>query len=174
MKLFALLPILFVAIPGLALAGPDDFHAGQLLPDFGTVASIEDPRLGPETRFMVAFDIAQAGEDGKQSRRLLTPARFLNMHFDAGVPAENMKLALVIHGPAVRDVQTAQSLGATNPNSDLIAALLAQGVTIEVCGQSAAYYGVAPDDLLPGVTMALSAMTAHALLQQQGYTLNPF
>jgi len=27
---------------------------------------------------------------------------------------------------------------------------------------------------LPGVTMALSAMTAHALLQQDGYTLNPF
>jgi len=29
-------------------------------------------------------------------------------------------------------------------------------------------------DLLPGITMAPSAITAHALLQQQGYTLNPF
>jgi len=28
--------------------------------------------------------------------------------------------------------------------------------------------------LLPGVEMALSAMTAHAILQQEGYTLNPF
>jgi hypothetical protein len=28
--------------------------------------------------------------------------------------------------------------------------------------------------ILPGVEMALSAMTAHALLLQQGYTLNPF
>ena len=43
-----------------------------------------------------------------------------------------------------------------------------------VCGQSAAYYGVATDDLLPGVEMALSAMTAHALLQQQDYSINPF
>jgi len=39
-----------------------------------------------------------------------------------------------------------------------------------------ARYGVAFEgvDLLPNVEMALSAMTAHALLQQDGYTLNPF
>jgi intracellular sulfur oxidation DsrE/DsrF family protein len=47
-------------------------------------------------------------------------------------------------------------------------------VRIIVCGQKAAYYNVTSDDLLPGVKMALPAMTAHALLQQQGYTLNPF
>ncbi|VVS99449.1 hypothetical protein ERY430_40383 [Erythrobacter sp. EC-HK427] len=34
--------------------------------------------------------------------------------------------------------------------------------------------GVEHDDLIEGVEMALSAMTAHALLQQQGYTINPF
>jgi len=28
--------------------------------------------------------------------------------------------------------------------------------------------------LAPGVEMTLSAMTAHALLQQDGYTMNPF
>ena len=43
-----------------------------------------------------------------------------------------------------------------------------------MCGQSAAGQGVKKTDLLPGVELALSAMTAHALLQQQGYTLNPF
>ena len=49
-----------------------------------------------------------------------------------------------------------------------------QGVRFIVCGQSAAGQGVAKSELLPGVEMALSAMTAHALLQQQGYTVNPF
>ena len=34
--------------------------------------------------------------------------------------------------------------------------------------------GVANEDLLPGIEVGLSAMTAHALLQQQGYTVNPF
>tara|TARA_Y100000588_G_scaffold170524_1_gene184375 strand:+ start:507 stop:614 length:108 start_codon:yes stop_codon:yes gene_type:complete len=33
---------------------------------------------------------------------------------------------------------------------------------------------VKQQQLIPGVQMALSAMTAHAQLQQQGYTLNPF
>ena len=39
---------------------------------------------------------------------------------------------------------------------------------------SAAAYGVAKGDLIPGVELALSAMTAHAQLQQAGYTVNPF
>ena len=30
--------------------------------------------------------------------------------------------------------------------------------------------GIEPEDLLPGVTMSLSAMTSHALLQREGYT----
>jgi intracellular sulfur oxidation DsrE/DsrF family protein len=55
-----------------------------------------------------------------------------------------------------------------------VAALLGAGARIIVCGQTAAYYDVATEDLLPGVEMALSAMTVHALLQQQGFTLNPF
>ncbi len=42
------------------------------------------------------------------------------------------------------------------------------------CGQSAASNHIANADLLPGVKMSLSAMTAQALLQQSGYTLNPF
>jgi hypothetical protein len=40
--------------------------------------------------------------------------------------------------------------------------------------ESAAAYGIKPEDLIPGVEMALSAMTAHALLQQNGFTVNPF
>ena len=40
--------------------------------------------------------------------------------------------------------------------------------------QSAAWANVEKADLLPGVKMALSAMDAHAILQHQGYSLNPF
>lgn len=43
-----------------------------------------------------------------------------------------------------------------------------------LCGQSAAYYQVQNADLVPGVQMALSAMTAHAVLAREGYSLNPF
>ena len=107
-------------------------------------------------------------------RALVTPARFLNMHVAAGVPEENIHLAVVVHGGAYRDLLNAESYGAENPNAPLIEQLIAHGVTIELCGQTAAYRDVSEDDLLPGVTISLSAMTSHALLQQQGYTLNPF
>ena len=39
---------------------------------------------------------------------------------------------------------------------------------------SAAAQDVTNADLQPGVKMALSAITAHAELQRQGYSLNPF
>ncbi|HCE21170.1 MAG TPA: hypothetical protein DF282_01490, partial [Hyphomonas sp.] len=47
-------------------------------------------------------------------------------------------------------------------------------VRIILCGQTAAYRDIEKSDLLPGVEIALSAMTAHAKLQQDGYSLNPF
>jgi len=56
----------------------------------------------------------------------------------------------------------------------LIKELTENGVEIYLCGQSAAYYGIEKKDLLPNVRMALSAMTAHAILQQKDYTVNPF
>ena len=61
-----------------------------------------------------------------------------------------------------------------NGSAAMVRAMLDHGVRFIVCGQSAAGIGVANEDLVPGVEMALSAMTAHALLQQRGYTVNPF
>ena len=93
---------------------------------------------------------------------------------------ENIHLAIVVHGPAVIDLtqeaRFAETHGddAHNANEDLIAVLQDHGVELIVCGQSASYQSATAEDLLPGVRMAVSAMTAHALLQQNGYTLNPF
>ena len=119
-----------------------------------------------------------AAEPGQASRSFGSGARFLNMHAAAGVPSRHMQLAFVVHGPAVFDVVRQQRFhaekGTDNGSEALIATLLEHGVEIYVCGQSAAYHNIGTDDLLPGVTMSLSAMTAHALLQQRGYTLNPF
>jgi len=171
-----LMPALLSAIALItsASAGEDAFHPGTLIPDFGNIATVDDPRLGPDTQMKIAYDIAEAGSEDAANRRIVTAARFLNMHYEAGVPAENMKVAIVVHGNASNDLLTAEARGEANPNEALIAALIGQGVTIELCGQSAAWYDITEEDLLPGVTMALSAMTAHVLLQQQGYALNPF
>ena len=74
----------------------------------------------------------------------------------------------------IRDRYKDKYEGTSNTNTALIKALTDKGVRVILCGQSAAFHGIKNDDLLPSVEMALSAMTAHALLQQEGYTLNPF
>jgi len=101
------------------------------------------------------------------------------MHAKAGVPEKNMKLAVVFHSKGSFDLTRDEFYGrqydeASNANAEIIKALTDKNVRIILCGQTAAYYGIKNEDLLPGVEMALSAMTAHALLQQEGYTLNPF
>ena len=155
------------------------FHSGTLIPEYGKIASVPGmQKLAADAQFKVSFDVADAAESGALNRALTSGARFLNMHAANGIAAEHMKLAFVIHGGAVHDVTVhahyQDKKGQSNANAALIQTLQAQGVEIIVCGQSAAYHGVGKDQLLPGVKLALSAMTAHALLQQDGYTLNPF
>ena len=97
-------------------------------------------------------------------------ARYLNMHARSGVPLENMDLAIVIHGPAVKNLLDTDG----NPNSELIALLKNAGVSIYVCGQSMAFGGFANTELANGVKIALSAMTMLTTLQSDGYALLPW
>ncbi|PHZ86348.1 hypothetical protein CRD36_05455 [Paremcibacter congregatus] len=161
-------------------AGESAFQAGPVFPTFGKIAPVvSDMAVTTETRLQVAFDVGKAGDVGKLNRTLNSAARFINMHAAAGVPVDNIKVAVVVHGGAsfdlTRDSRYGQKKdGAQNANRAAIKALTEKGVEIYLCGQSAAYHDIKKIDLLPGVNLALSAMTAHALLQQKGYTLNPF
>ena len=179
----AVLPLaIWLSAP--AYAGPEAFHKGDAIPEFGEIADIQnDQPFSKRTKFKVAFDASKQAELGKTNRNIVSLARFINMHRAQGVPAKNIKLALVLHGSAAKDVTTQtyyDGLAAegekpvNNANAPLIKALLENGVQIYVCGQTAAYYNIKNEHLLPGVKMSLSAMTAHALLQKKHYTLNPF
>tara|TARA_R110002096_G_scaffold67968_8_gene164314 strand:- start:796 stop:1335 length:540 start_codon:yes stop_codon:yes gene_type:complete len=166
-----------IACSTASWAAPEDFVTGPLIEAYGAVAAVDYEMPIPEgTVFRVAFDVSTPAELGELNSNLVSAARFLDMHVAAGVDPEDLHLAIVVHGGAVQDVSsdTHFTPGVEPANADLVATLLAHGVRIYVCGQSAAYHDVSVEDLLPGVTMALSAMTAHALLQQDGYTLNPF
>ena len=138
-----------------------------------------DFKIPKRIQFKILYDTVKTAEPGKVNSTLNTAARFINMHAEAGVPVKNMKLAVVFHGKGSVDLaQNARYeqtyAGAENANAPLIKALTKNGVRVILCGQSAAFYDIGNADLLPGVEMALSAMTAHAVLQQEGYRLNPF
>jgi intracellular sulfur oxidation DsrE/DsrF family protein len=169
MRQVLLLPLI-LSLPCAAHADFSSFATGPAIKDYGPVADVDVTFPIPEgTVFRHSFDVGERADDGDANRTLVSAARFINMHARAGVDPKNIRLAIVVHGTAVHDVSEERA-----PSAGLVAALVAQGVRIIVCGQSAVYYDVATDDLLPGVEMALSAMTAHALLQKHGYTLNPF
>ena len=157
-------------LPAATCADLSSFSTGPAIKDYGPVADVDVTFSVPDGAvFRHSFDVAEQAEGGQPNRTLVSAARFINMHARAGIDANRIRLAVVVHGKAVHDVSDKAS-----SSSGLVASLIEHGVSIIVCGQSAAYYGVTTDELLPGVEMALSAMTAHALLQQQGYTLNPF
>lgn len=162
-----------------SVSAQETFTKGPVIKDFGQNAAVEiTSPLNKTADFHVSFDVAKAASPGKHSRGFNTPARFLNMMVRHGVPQKNIKLAVVVHGGATVDVTNdafyktkKQSL---NGNKKLIKALIDNGIRVIVCGQSSAANGIQNKDLLPGVEMALSAITAHASLKQEGYTVNPF
>ena len=174
-RVSAMVATALVCLAGGIGAADVEFSTGPLIKEYGPKAIVPGAQALPaNTKFQVAFDIVDRAPDGQTNRKFESAARFLNMHAAVGVKPENMKLAIVVHGPSVLDVTAAERFGGANPNAGMIAELQKYGVRFIVCGQSASYQDVGVDDLLPDVEMAVSAMTAHALLQQQGYTLNPF
>ena len=180
MKRLLILPLTFLAAPVTA-QDMSAFTTGPVFEEFGPVADIPDASFAIRDGmdFKVAFDVSAPAEEGKLNRGFESAARYINMHDRAGIEPLKNTAAVVIHGKAVFDLLgdaawAARGRGETNPSAEPIAAMIDQGVRFIVCGQSAAAFGVKKDELVPGVELALSAMTAHAVLQQQGYTVNPF
>ncbi|ATC88472.1 MULTISPECIES: DsrE family protein [Pseudoalteromonas] len=163
----------------LLLISPFSQAGENLIKDFGYFYSVpEHVQINDSTVFKIAFDVGDGAKKGEQNNSMNSLARFINMHVAHGVKPDNIQLALVVHGSASVDVlansEYKERFKADNKNQSLIKQLLANNTVVYVCGQSATHYKVAPEQLIEGVQMSLSAMTAHAQLQQQGYTLNPF
>lgn len=177
---------LLAILAGLSLASPamaqdvNTFRTGPIFQTFGPHAPVEATTNVPaDTEFAVAFDAVDPGEDGKPNRTFESAARFINMHVAAGVDPDDIRIAIVVHGKASLDLMrdrawAVRNMGKVNPSGAMLREMLDHGVRFILCGQSGAANGIAQADLMPGVETALSAMTAHALLQQGGYTLNPF
>jgi len=173
------LPFAAIAAAAVLITGPlsaqqadlSAFETGPVFEEFGPHAPVPDAKpISQFERFQIAFDVARGAEGGARNRGFESAARFINMHVAAGVPADRIDLVVVVHGGAARDLVAVDD----NGSAAMIREMLDHGVRFVLCGQSAAAYGITADDLIEGVEMELSAMTAHALLQQDGYTVNPF
>lgn len=97
---------------------------GPVIAGYGAVWKVENPGFKTETsgEFKVVFDIMDSPESHDSlNKRIETAARFLNMHAQNGVPGEQMKVALVVHNKATKDIISNEAyqahFGKANPNS---------------------------------------------------------
>jgi intracellular sulfur oxidation DsrE/DsrF family protein len=156
-----------------------EFADGPVIFGYGKHTHVQqDIKLEKDSQLKVVFDVSKPGKDGAVNRGFDSVARFLNMHVANDIPAKNIHLAIVVHGGASNEMLNNKAYlvkyGKENPNVELISTLLKNNVQIIECGQSAAYHQIVNQDMIEGVDMALSAMTAHAILAAQGYSQNPF
>jgi len=165
----------------LSIHAQEKTKTGPILKNFGPVFQIENPDLllDIDKVYRVIFDVyTDPSKDGKQNPLLTTVARYLNMHAQQGVPKENMKIVIVLHGAATKSALNAESyqkqFNTENPNQELIAALKNVNVTLYVCGQSYLAQGFDLKDKSKNVKLALSALTALVKFQSLGYQLITF
>ncbi|MGB5436483.1 MAG: DsrE family protein [Maribacter sp.] len=155
--------------------------SGPVITDFGSVWEIESPDFATDSskQFKAVFDIMDSPDDPVAfNEKIETAARFLNMHAQSGVPASQLKIALVVHNKASKDIISNEAyqkhFGTNNPNYDLVKALLNAGGQIIFCGQSSLARGFPKEELIEGVQLSLSAMTALIQLQDDDYKLIKF
>ena len=125
--------------------------------------------------YKAVFDAVSNADETSVNTGLVSVARYLNMHARNGVPVENMDIAVVAHGPALKTLLSDEAYqtryGIDNPNSELLEKLAAAGVNFYLCGQSMMFGGFNKSELANPVKVALSAMTMLTVLQSDGYAL---
>jgi intracellular sulfur oxidation DsrE/DsrF family protein len=169
------LPVFALFLCAQGMAGEPSF--GPIIEGYGPTYPINDRDVPLEEGivYKAVFDAAQNRDEKSLNTGLVSVARYLNMHGRNGVAIENMNIAVVAHGPALKtllaDAAYRTRYGIDNPNAELLKKLDAAGVSFYVCGQSMSFGRVDNDELIEPAQIALSAMTMLTVLQSDGYAL---
>jgi len=158
----------------------DEPMLGPAIEGYGPTYPINDRDVALEEGavYRAVFDVATYSDDMTAlNRRLVSVARFLNMHVRNGDPIENIAVAVVVHGAAAKSVLNNDAyrtrFDVDNPNLELVTKLHDAGVDIYICGQTMAFGGIQKSELASPIKVALSAMTMLTVLQADGYALLP-
>ena len=166
---------------GFTFSHSQSKESGPVIMGFGEVWTIENVDFITDINkeYKVVFDIMNsADEPDELNKSIETAARFLNMHAQSGVPVSNLKVALVVHNMASKDLLLNSAYKSrfktNNPNLELIEKLIKADVEIIFCGQSSLSRNMPITETITGVKLSLSAMTALIGLQDDGYQLIKF
>ena len=161
---------------------PGQQQSGPVIQSTGMSFVVDNPTFEvPEGHiFKSVWIISTGGGDStKVNQQLVTIARFYNVHARNGYAADRVKAAAVFHGDGWTALLSDSAFvarfgGKGNPSKVLVQELLQHGAQLVLCGQTAGSRGIHREELLPGVKVATSAMTAFNVLQSQGYQYNPW
>ena len=156
--------------------------SGPVISAAGPSFVVQDPTFATPARgqLKAVFEInAGGGDTVKVNEQLVTMARYFNIHARNGVAENRLKAAAVFHGSGwtalLSDSAFAARFGGKpNPSRKLVEELLQHGAQLVLCGQTAGARNIRRDELLPGVKVSVSAMTAMLALQNDGYRFIPW
>lgn len=166
-----------VATMAIALSGVVKAEEEMLVPGFAAGRDLPGAHMtpDPDTEYKVVFDFKSRDENLDDPYPMLSlVARYVNTLGKFGVPAENRKIAVVLHQGAgliglMNDEFKARHDGKDNPNIELIQKLHAAGVAFHLCGQGVLSNKVDREDLLDEIQVDFWALTTLIELGRQGY-----
>lgn len=173
------LSLVYFIFCGVAAAQTAQFPIVQ---GFGGIYEIPEAteRPDPDGTYKIIIDLVSAAESpGAVNRMVDNIARMINLHGITGVPKENIKVKVAIHGGAVFSVLNndfyKKLYGIENPNLPVFEALKESGVVeFYVCGQSLIARNMLTADVWQGAEIALSMLTTLTKYVPQGFMMIRF
>jgi intracellular sulfur oxidation DsrE/DsrF family protein len=166
------LPLLLILLTSTAFAQQALF---PIIENFGGIYEISDsidPEPGMEYNIVIDLKTLQR-DKASLNPGLNNVARMMNLHGLGGVKAENLNVAVVIHGGAtdlvINNEAYQKRYELDNPNLKLLDSLKEAGVEIYVCGQSLLARKYEFDELNPQITKGLSMLTVFTTYMNRGY-----
>lgn len=147
-----------------------------IIPNYGRIMDLEDVDVKPDPDRVYNIMIEVVHDMEKPERLNFyanNVARLINLHAVGGVSKENLNVVVVVHAQATNSVISNEAYlekyEVDSPYVKYFKELHEAGVELIVCGQSLTMFGHSKEDLLPGVKMATSALTAISTYQLLGY-----
>jgi len=136
-------------------------------------------RIDPAMKYKLLFAMEVWGRDSasktKINEGLAEIGRIINLHIAAGVPKENLELAIVIHGAPMnvylKNEVYQKKFKTNNPNLDILKQFIDIKTNLIACGQAEIYFNMPASDMIPEVKTAYSAKVALSTYQLKGYVL---
>lgn len=146
--------------------------------DFGGVVPLREAAHQPVPGTRLVIDITGGGAAEQLNPAFEKVAKFANIYAGAGREPAEVEIAVVLHGKATLAALSPEAYSSRfetdgNPNLKLLHQLHETGIEIYVCGQSLVKEGSAPENVAVFIQTAVSALTAVANLQADGYVRIP-